>query len=398
MAVDGVLGQEDEAAPGVVVAADLVVGFGAARLHPGGRREAHGLVEHLRGVGEGGVALQREAPVGHHDIELGAEAGGRFGVGGEVVEGPGERVGGGLVAGEQHGEHLVAELLVAHALPLLVAGGHEEAEEVVVLHGVGAAAGDDVVHERVERAAGLAVAEGGGEGEVLPERVGDGGEETAEEAGERGADGVGLAADVEREERLAGDLEGELVHGLGHVHHLAALGRTLPGRRDGLRGSLHRVREAAEPPMLEGGLGDSPLALPERALGGEQAVAEELPEHLVAARALGVEGQAFHQNAVHRLRLVHHGDHAGAHPHAHHIADRAALLEEGEGIIAETEEVAEQVAAGEHRGQGRGAKEGGGGGVHGDLECERMLSYICERALTSQLAFGSILECTKPLS
>ncbi len=67
------------------------------------------------------------------------------------MPGPGEGVGGGLVAGQKDGQNLVAELPVAHALAGLLVAGFEQHREKVA--GIFSAAGfafsaaslDDVV-------------------------------------------------------------------------------------------------------------------------------------------------------------------------------------------------------------------------------------------------------------
>ena len=104
-------------APGGMVKPWRIVGLGAgaAAEHPDGGVEAHGFGEDHVGEAEVGI-------VGGSGLAVAEDANGfvvalllDFGVFGKQPEGEGEGVGGGLVAGEQDGEALVADLLVGHA-------------------------------------------------------------------------------------------------------------------------------------------------------------------------------------------------------------------------------------------------------------------------------------------
>ena len=70
---------------------------------------------------------------------------------GEQVPGLGEGVGGGLVAGQEDGQHFVAKLPVAHAFAcFLVADPEEHREQVAGILTIRAALFDDFVDDLVE--------------------------------------------------------------------------------------------------------------------------------------------------------------------------------------------------------------------------------------------------------
>ena len=70
----------------------------------------------------------------------------------EQVQGVGEDQRGRLVAGEEQGHGLVAELLVGHAGAVLLVAGVQEDRQQVVLLAVGPALVDDAVEDGVEPA------------------------------------------------------------------------------------------------------------------------------------------------------------------------------------------------------------------------------------------------------
>ena len=100
------------------VAADLERLDRLAADRPGGRIEPHRLADDVARVGQPGHVGGRRGPAVAEDlVELGREPGLGLGVAGEQVEGVGQRQRGGLVAGEEEGHALVAELPVGHARP-----------------------------------------------------------------------------------------------------------------------------------------------------------------------------------------------------------------------------------------------------------------------------------------
>jgi hypothetical protein len=192
------------------------------------------------------------------DVEhLGARPLGDLGMTGQEVPRPRERDGRRLVAGEEEGHHLVTELARRHALArVLVACGHEHAEEIVARLVGAPARVDHVVDERVEHA------------DRAAERVGalrrppDGRHDVRHPAVRRHLEGhaerlagvTRLARQVAAEERLAHDGERERVHLGADVDRLAAPHGRLP-RVETLGGAPdHGAGEACDPLAMEGGL------------------------------------------------------------------------------------------------------------------------------------------------
>ena len=183
--MDGELRGEESGAGGDGVAGDLVRGDAHPGGDPDGWIEAHGFGEDLGGEGEvgvvrggwiaGGVGCVRAEDGAGFFVELLLG----FGVGGEEIEGEGEGVGGGLVAGEEDGDALVVDLLVGHLIcrglgvsggVFEVGGGEEHGEEVAAVGGagwLGAALGDHAVDEGVEVELAALEPAHGGDGQAL---------------------------------------------------------------------------------------------------------------------------------------------------------------------------------------------------------------------------------------
>ncbi len=186
----------------------------AARADPGGRVEAQGLVEDLLEVGKavahqlgGGGQGAREL-----GVLLGEQAGDDVGVAGELVEHEGDGRGGGVVAGEEQGHDLVADLQVGErGLAVLVGGVDQQREDVLAALAGGAPAGDLGVDQAVEGAGGFLLAIPGREGSAEHAQgvvAGVEGEGLLEQGG--GVDRArGGAVGVEAEERAHGDAQGE---------------------------------------------------------------------------------------------------------------------------------------------------------------------------------------------
>ena len=92
---------DDGGAGGDDGVAYAVFGDGFAVDHPEGRIEAQGFHDDLRGEGEPGDGGVVEGLALEDFVELGADAIEGFGVRAEEIEQPGERVGRGLVAGDE---------------------------------------------------------------------------------------------------------------------------------------------------------------------------------------------------------------------------------------------------------------------------------------------------------
>ncbi len=201
----------------------------------------------------------------------------------EEVEGPGQRIAGGLVTGEKEGHQVVADLDVAELGAGLGVFGVEEAlQQILLALAAFAAAGRD--HPRDEGV------EGGDRALLPPARdvqpAGDRelGPDHAVLEGPHGvADGVDIGARVVAEERPGDDAQGQLHHRVGEIEALPFS----PGLRlaDGLID--HHLGVFGHPLGRERRLDDAPVLSPELTVGGEQTgLAEHLTE--LAEGAVGL--------------------------------------------------------------------------------------------------------------
>jgi hypothetical protein len=283
---------------------------------------------------------------------------------GQQVQGPGELHGGGLVAGDEEGDELIAELLVGEGRAIVVAGGEQAPEQVAPTLPRRPAPADQVEEDRVQGGAlagqGAAARQGHPQRQESGEAVGllpggldhpiDVGAEVAHRAVQGGVE-QRAHDDVEGEAHQAGpqvdDALGQrLGEGAGAVGHHAGEGRHLAGAED-------RRDQAA-------------VALPGLPLRGEQPLAEDLAEAPGDAILAQVVFAAHHRLFDQR-RLAHEGELEGAEADGHDGAKVAELVDEAEGIAGEGEGVPHQRQDGQ-RGQagecgGHGEDLGGGGGL-----------------------------------
>ena len=145
----------------------------AAGTDPGGRVQAEGLVEDHLQIGQ---ALAHQLVgggqgAGELGVLLGDQAGDDVRVAGELVEHEGDGRGGGVVAGEQEGHDLVADLGVGQGGAVFVGGVDEQREDVIAALPGGAPAGDLRVDQARERAGGFLLAIPGREGPRSMRRV-----------------------------------------------------------------------------------------------------------------------------------------------------------------------------------------------------------------------------------
>ena len=210
---------------------------------------------------------------------------------GEEDPDPGEHLGARLVAGEQQGEDGVAELPLARAL------GEQHPQRVVVRapgRGRGAAPREDLPGELAklgDPALGRAV------------RRPLVGAHLVDRRGHRLADPGGSFAEVDAEERLPDDLDGqahqlrvEVDPGPLLAHRLPALEHAA-GRRD------DRAAARLDPRPLEGGLRQPPLPRPGLAAAGQQAVAEQRLQGVVGGEALLVAAVRIAQHVLDVVRV-----------------------------------------------------------------------------------------------
>ncbi len=204
---------------------------------------------------------------------------------------PGERRGGGLVTGDDQGEHLVDQLLVAHrGVIVAVARGHEHAQEIDVLFGFAAPPLDQFGDQLAERA------EAERELQVPVLFLGDDLERI-------GAQLPLQALEIGAEYRAQHDLEGEFARIVGEVDRLAARRLRGPSLGEFL---VHFVNQAAEPvdhAPVKTRLHHAPLAPPEVALAGHDAVAEQDLDP-IHALALGVIAMIRQQHVLDVVGMI----------------------------------------------------------------------------------------------
>ena len=264
----------------------------------------------------------------------------------ELVEGPRERGGRRLVAGEQQRDELVAQLAVGHRLAVLVTGLQQQREDVVTLgeRGVVAPARDLLEQHRVhggdlalERRAEVERADPPRHvHEQLGERSGDVGERGLD----RRADPRAPPRVIEPEDRLQDHLE-----------------------RDRLEARLQREGLARGPAvdLALGGLRD------ELAVGGHALAVERRQEQLALAHVRGAVEQQDRRRAEHRRhRLAQLADRELVGAGGEHDLDRGRVGEEddvaeaalAEACQAQREGVAVAAVAGlEERGGARAPRE-----------------------------------------
>ncbi len=304
------------------VAHHPVVLHDLAREHDHRRVEPHRLVEDHPRVRQLRQILRGGIPPAELRIELRVQPRLDLRVLREQRPRPPEQRGGGLVPGDEHGEHLAAQLRVVHPFAgLLVLREHQHGEEITPVTTLGAAAGDDRVHHVVERAlrdAPLPVCARGEHRRQDAELAHALGELVVDDA-EGGVHRADLVlAHAGAEQRPGDDGEGEPHHLGGHVHRLRPA--RLPLQRESARGLRHPLRHLRDALPMERGLGEPALTKPGLAVGGEEAVGDDPAQHRVAEVVLGVVGRVVLQHPSHRVRMQRHVREPRAEAEAGHLA------------------------------------------------------------------------------
>jgi hypothetical protein len=270
--VDDPLLDRDGRALGDAVAADLDRFGGLADEALYRRPDAHPLLDDLLGVRQVVYVVVSRRPVAEDAVGLGVEGFGLLGVRRQQVEGVAQRERGRLVARQEQGDDLVADQLVVDLLVGL-ARGEQHRHHVAVARVV---VRDDAVgdaFEGVERALVAPVA-----GRRHPLGHVDGAFHPALAAVHHRLECVGdlvfHRGDVGVEQRLRGDLDGQLHHVFVDVPDLPV--RPLVESPLGVLGHDGRVlREAVG---TERRLDAMPLATPELPLVRQEAVAGHVAE------------------------------------------------------------------------------------------------------------------------
>ena len=352
MAVHHVRTDEDDRSRRDFVPADLVRTLRGPADDPRRGIEAHRLLQDPPRLRELRQVIRGRIPPTEHLRQLGPELakGGR--IAGEQQPGEGQRVGGGLVAGEKDRHRLVAKLAVVHRLAGFgIARPDQHREQIGAVRGALPPLGDHPHHHRVERRQGAAeppVLAGRNDGGQVEHATGPLVGEPEQEA-ERSTHLVGRVRRIVREQRLADDAQCQAHHLVVYVHVFAAARLQLG--RGVVRGAHHRGRESRDALAVERWLRDAPLPFPGFTLAGEQTVAEHVAEIAVSARLLAVVLVVLDQDVVGAFgRADEVADHR-TEAEAHHLAVVAeGVHEEGDGIAPRPREVSEQeLAAGPRR-------------------------------------------------
>ena len=263
--------------------------------------------------GSDGRSRHRRQPALQHAVDLGVQRRLDVGRAAEQVPGPGQRVGGRLVAGEEDRHRLVAHLLIGHpAAIVFVLRGEQHRQQVAVIAAAGAAVGDHAVDDRVEPRARHAGAAQLRHRQPL-EHVGERQHHHPERfhhRGQRLADRGGLRLDVDVEQRLADDRQRQAVHLARDVERRAVA----PARRACAIGVAdHQVAVAGDAIAVEGRLHQAALAQVHRAFAGQQPLAEQ-PLAALEAAALGEVAVVGDEDVANQPRLVDEEQLLAGHP------------------------------------------------------------------------------------
>jgi hypothetical protein len=112
--------------PGLTRAQDVGRSQHRTPERPDRRIQTHRFLQNLKRKGQGRqIGKARRSPA-EHGLQLGVESLPDLGVAREQVPRPGQRVGRGLVSGEEDRHHLVAKLFIVHALAGFLVLGVEQ--------------------------------------------------------------------------------------------------------------------------------------------------------------------------------------------------------------------------------------------------------------------------------
>jgi hypothetical protein len=263
-----------------------------------------------------GVSVERGVEFGFDGVE-------RVGVRGEQAECPRERAGGGLVAGEEEGDDVVADFLFGESGAVFVAGFEQETEQVGAVGGGPAAFVEHGADHVVYGGDGALETAVGGRGQPDGKRDGALGavEEFFEEDGECLLDVGGAGAEFGAEETAADDGEGEAAHLGGEIEWLRGVGGSGVARGGFFAGAQHDLGEGHDAAVVENRLGESAVAAPGVAFGGEQAF---------ACNEADVAGTAGVADVAIGAVLEHGGDERGI---ADEVVKKRAEAEAGDGAL-----------------------------------------------------------------
>ncbi len=161
--------------------------------------------------------------------------------------------------------------------------------------------------------------------------------------GQRRANRFGIVAHVGAEQRLGHDRERKPRH-LGHdVERLAALRQRVPSLEHLERAVDHQVAEAGDALAMEHRRDQPALAMPKRAVAGQQAVAEQAAQHRVVDVVLVVVAMIVVQDVADVVGMGEEQRARGAEAQAHDVAVVAkAVTQKSERVALHLAQVAEQ--------------------------------------------------------
>ena len=248
------------------------------------------------------------------------------------------------MTGQQQRQHLVAHLARRHPLAgLLVDRVEQHREQVLVAKRRVAALLDYLAHHLVERSYGGAKAPLARR-RNHPEHV-----EQAEFAqlaidfGQRHANRLGIVAHVGAEQRLGHDRERKPRHLGRDVERLAALRQRVPSLEHLERAVDHQVAESGDALAMEHRRHQPALAMPERAVAGQQAVAEQAAQHRVVDVVLVVVAMVVVQDVADVVGMREEQCARGAEAKAHDVAVVAkAVAQKSERVALYLAQAAEQ--------------------------------------------------------
>ena len=243
------------------------------------------------------------------------------------------------MAGREERHHLVAKLLVAHPFArLLVAPGHQQAQEVVGGLAGAAALGDDALNRPLEpcqRGARAPRARAGNPGRPAEEveRI-----ERAEggiDRGDRPADIVYRFGHVHREQRPGNDLHRQRRHFFRDVERLPPLARHAPALHPLPGKPGHGAGGPRETLTMKARGRDAPLAPPQRTLAGHQPVAEHRPEGVADDAPLRIVAMVGQQNVLDEARVVDENEVAEEHLLLPEPGRERLAVEHGDGVLVD---------------------------------------------------------------
>ncbi len=202
-----------------------------------------------------------------------------------------ERRGGGFVPGDDQGQYLVDQLLVAHRLiRVAIAGGHQHAQEVEMLLPFAAAAIDQFRDQLGQRAKAKR------EFQIAVLLLGDDFEGICAELPFQ-------ALEIAAEYRAQDDFQGQFAGIVAQIDRLGARRLRRPARRKLVVDAVYQGAELIDDAAVKGGLHHAPLPAPKIPFAGHDAVAQQDLD-AIHALTLGVVAMIRQQHPLDVVGMV----------------------------------------------------------------------------------------------